>query len=184
MVHGPHPTETTVVSWTGDAPTGGPPAGAQARGEDPAAPSQPPGARRGDRWRWRARLRAERPHLYGLYRAGVGVVGVLLLLASAATGWLPGPGGIPLAVLGLVVLASEYPWAQRLLAWTRARLRDLGAWNARQPAWVRALGVVVSTVTGLVAVALMLGALLGIPSWVPAVVSGPLDALPGLHPRG
>ncbi|MEO6513069.1 MAG: hypothetical protein ABIR37_00120 [Candidatus Saccharimonadales bacterium] len=40
--------------------------------------------------------------------------GYLLLLAAALTGWLPGPGGIPLALAGLGLLSINNEWAQRL----------------------------------------------------------------------
>lgn len=40
--------------------------------------------------------------------------GYLLLLAAAATGWLPGPGGIPLAIAGLGLLSINNKWAKDL----------------------------------------------------------------------
>lgn len=40
--------------------------------------------------------------------------GYLLLLAAAATGWLPGPGGIPLALAGLGLLSINNKWAKDL----------------------------------------------------------------------
>jgi hypothetical protein len=40
--------------------------------------------------------------------------GYLLILAGILTGWLPGPGGIPLVVAGLGVLSINNIWAQRL----------------------------------------------------------------------
>jgi hypothetical protein len=41
------------------------------------------------------------------------VVGGLFILAAAATGWLPGPGGIPLFLIGIAILATEFEWAER-----------------------------------------------------------------------
>jgi hypothetical protein len=41
------------------------------------------------------------------------VVGTLFILAAAATGWLPGPGGIPLFLIGIAILATEFVWAER-----------------------------------------------------------------------
>jgi hypothetical protein len=43
----------------------------------------------------------------------VDIVGVLLIIAAALTGWLPGPGGIPLLILGLSLLATNHEWAER-----------------------------------------------------------------------
>lgn len=42
-------------------------------------------------------------------------VGVLLIIAAGLTGWLPGPGGIPLLIAGLSVLSINHTWAKRLL---------------------------------------------------------------------
>jgi uncharacterized protein (TIGR02611 family) len=57
-------------------------------------------------------------------RGGVFVVGVTLLVAGAAMLVLPGPG-IATVLLGLVVLAKEFHWARRVLAWMRRRAVDL-----------------------------------------------------------
>lgn len=40
--------------------------------------------------------------------------GYLLLIAAALTGWLPGPGGIPLALAGLGLLSINNKWAHDL----------------------------------------------------------------------
>lgn len=45
----------------------------------------------------------------------VDVLGVLLIIAAALTGWLPGPGGIPLLIIGLSLLATNHEWAERWL---------------------------------------------------------------------
>lgn len=41
-------------------------------------------------------------------------VGSLVVLSSGLIGWLPGPGGIPLFLLGIAILATEFAWAERL----------------------------------------------------------------------
>jgi uncharacterized protein (TIGR02611 family) len=131
-----------------------------------------------DRWEWRRKIRAD-PRKHRIYRALVGFVGVLLILLAGATGWLPGPGGIPLALLGLAVLASEFEWAQRLLEWAKDRVREMARWTARQPVWVRALGGVF-TATG-IAVAIWFSLrLFGIPGWTPDGVTNFLTGVPGL----
>lgn len=43
------------------------------------------------------------------------ILGFLLIVLSALTGWLPGPGGIPLLILGLSLLATNHEWAERIL---------------------------------------------------------------------
>lgn len=50
-----------------------------------------------------------------LKRIGVDILGYLLIIAAGLTGWLPGPGGIPLLILGLSLLATNNQWADRLL---------------------------------------------------------------------
>jgi hypothetical protein len=40
---------------------------------------------------------------------------VLCMLAALLTGWLPGPGGIPLFLIGLSLLAINHEWAQRYI---------------------------------------------------------------------
>jgi len=46
-------------------------------------------------------------------------VGVLLILAAIFFGWLPGPGGIPLFLAGLGLLAINNEWAQKLLQFSK-----------------------------------------------------------------
>lgn len=43
--------------------------------------------------------------------------GYFLIFAGIATGWLPGPGGIPLVVAGLGLLSINNIWAKRLRIW-------------------------------------------------------------------
>lgn len=45
----------------------------------------------------------------------VDILGFTLILAAIPLGWLPGPGGIPLVILGLSLLATNHEWAERLL---------------------------------------------------------------------
>lgn len=47
-------------------------------------------------------------------RPTVLIVGICIVLTSGAIGWLPGPGGIPLFLIGIAVLASEFAWAERV----------------------------------------------------------------------
>jgi hypothetical protein len=118
-----------------------------------------------DRWEWRRRIRAD-PRKHLIYRIGVGVVGGLLIVAAPLTGWLPGPGGIPLFIAGLAVLASEFEWAQRLLLKVKDWVKALTSWTGKQPAWLKALGTVVLFLCVLVAIWLYLG-VLGVPGWLP-----------------
>lgn len=40
---------------------------------------------------------------------------VICMLLALATGWLPGPGGIPLFIIGLSLLAVNHEWAERYI---------------------------------------------------------------------
>jgi hypothetical protein len=43
------------------------------------------------------------------------VLGVALMILAVLTGWLPGPGGIPLFIIGLSLLAINHEWAERYI---------------------------------------------------------------------
>jgi len=47
-------------------------------------------------------------------RVAVDAAGYALLVLAVLTGWLPGPGGIPLAIAGLGLLSIHNKWARRL----------------------------------------------------------------------
>lgn len=40
---------------------------------------------------------------------------VLFMIAALFTGWLPGPGGIPLFLIGLGLLAINHEWAEKYI---------------------------------------------------------------------
>ncbi len=132
-----------------------------------------------DRWAWRRRIKAD-PRTRLIYRIVVGIVGVTLMVAALLTGWLPGPGGIPLFLVGLAVLASEFEWAHRLLQWAKRRFHDLKEWSDRQPVWVRwASGLGTLALVGLMAWGVLV--LLSVPGWFPDVAADLLSRLPGVE---
>lgn len=135
-----------------------------------------------DRWEWRRKIRSD-PRKRRIYRGVVAVVGTLLVLLGAATGWLPGPGGIPLTLLGLAVLASEFEWAQRLLAWARTRLHRGREWLRGKPPWVSWLGAA-ATLVGIAAAVWVWFAVFGVPDWAPDAAASWLEVLPGVQPAG
>jgi Putative transmembrane protein (PGPGW) len=108
-----------------------------------------------DRWRWRRKIR-QNPRRLVIYRIAVGLVGVLLIALGLVSGPLPGPGGIPLVLLGLAVWSSEF--------WPAA---TKGAF------WVAFFAC-----CGLFGYLYLLA--LGIPRWVPGSVDMLLQRLPGL----
>ncbi|WP_170131457.1 PGPGW domain-containing protein [Quadrisphaera granulorum] len=131
-----------------------------------------------DRWEWRARIRAD-PGKHRIYRVVVACVGVFLILLGAATGWLPGPGGIPLVLAGLAVLASEFVWAHRLLKRARLAVHRFTRWAGRQPLWLRLTGSGVGVAVALGGAWLFL-VVLGPPEVLPAGAIALLDRIPGV----
>ncbi len=49
------------------------------------------------------------------HKIAVDALGILLIIAAGLFGWLPGPGGIPLLLAGLGLLATNHEWARKLL---------------------------------------------------------------------
>lgn len=109
------------------------------------------------RWRHhRERLR-RRPLLDFAYRVLVAVVGLTVLLVGIAAIPYPGPGWA-IVFLGLAILATEFYWAHRTLAFTRRRYDVAMVWLRRQPWWVQAVGAVL-TAALVVATLWLLGAI-------------------------
>ena len=113
----------------------------------------------------------------------VAVLGVVLLLLAVVLGPFPGPGGIPLALAGLAVLASEFVWARRVLHRARRHLHDFTSWAGRQPAWLRITGSAALLVTA-VGVVWAFTVVVGVPTWLPGPVDALLLHLPGAEPWG
>jgi uncharacterized protein (TIGR02611 family) len=91
------------------------------------------------RWaRWRDRLR-DRPAAEFGYRIAVAVIGLVVLAVGILAIPYPGPGWA-IVFVGLAILATEFDWARRLLAYTRQRYDKVMAWFRRQGLWVQAMG--------------------------------------------
>jgi uncharacterized protein (TIGR02611 family) len=91
------------------------------------------------RWaRWRDRLR-ERRRAEFVYRIVVGVIGLIVLGVGILAIPYPGPGWA-IVFLGLGILATEFDWARRLLAYAKERYDKVMAWFARQHIAVQGLG--------------------------------------------
>jgi uncharacterized protein (TIGR02611 family) len=91
------------------------------------------------RWaRWRDRLRDRRRADF-VYRIVVGVIGLAVLGVGILAIPYPGPGWA-IVFVGLAILATEFDWARRLLAYTRERYDKVMAWFKAQGLWVQLLG--------------------------------------------
>jgi hypothetical protein len=131
-----------------------------------------------DRWAWRRRIRSN-PHQLRVYRCVVGAVGLLLILLGLATGWLPGPGGIPLVLAGLAVWASEFHWAHRLMLRLKHALHVYRGWPRRRKVvfWLCFAAGCALLGWGYLAV-------VGPPAWIPLEVDRVLAVLPGVEIPG
>ncbi len=124
--------------------------------------------------RWNHRFRGWfRKHwlLDTAWRVTVFIVGVTLMALGVVLLVLPGPGWAMIAV-GLVVLASEYMWAQRLLRPLRTKLSQARE-KAAQPQYRTHVRVL--TAIGAVAIAAAFAGYLWRYGWT-------LDGLRGLWP--
>jgi uncharacterized protein (TIGR02611 family) len=89
---------------------------APTRGHESAEPDNPPGPD----WLYRLRQRVIGGSATRrlVWRIGVTLLGVAIVLAGVAMLVFPGPGWAAI-FLGLAVLATEYAWAHRLLVFTK-----------------------------------------------------------------
>ena len=117
-----------------------------------------------DRLKFRDRIERN-PTLKLAYRVGVGVVGFLVLIGGIIMIPFPGPGWV-VVIAGLAILATEFAWAERLLDFTKAKVRAWTRWVMRQPMWLRLIiGILTALfVYGVIVVVLHLT---GVPSWAP-----------------
>jgi len=130
-----------------------------------------------DRWEWRRRIRSN-PASRRAYRTVVAVLGLVVVVIGLIAVPAPGPGWL-IVFIGVSIWASEFEWAQRLLYWGKDRLRDWQHWLQSKPWWVSAL-VALGTAAIVACVFWAYFAWVGSPSWLPDVVEGWLDRLPGV----
>ena len=64
-------------------------------------------------------------------KAGVLIVGILVLIVGAFLLVLPGPG-ILVIVAGLIILSTEFEWAEKYLKQARAKLKETYAKTRRK----------------------------------------------------
>lgn len=62
---------------------------------------------------------------------------VLCFIGVILFGWLPGPGGIPLFLLGLSLLAVNHDWAERWLETAKHKGVTFKKWLFPDTPWIR-----------------------------------------------
>ena len=127
-----------------------------------------------DRWRWRRRIR-QNPRRLAVYRVVVAIAGLLLVCLGFVSGPIPGPGGIPLVLLGLAIWSSEFEWAHRLMQWFKVQLHRYQAWPRR---WQVLFWLTLVAACGTIGYGYLL--LTGVPGWLPSQLEMVLLRLPGL----
>jgi len=127
-----------------------------------------------DRWEWRQKIRQDKRKL-AVYRVAVGFLGLFLIALGLVSGPLPGPGGIPLVLLGLAVWSSEFEWAHQVMMWFKQQLHRYRTWSTSTKVF---FWIVFFSCCGLLGYLYMFT--LGIPGWLPGSVDVVLQRLPGL----
>lgn len=130
-----------------------------------------------DRWAWRARLRRN-PATHLAWRIVVGVVGTVVTVGGLVMVPAPGPGWL-VVFFGLLILASEFEFAQRWLHFGRAQLSRWNHWIGQQGWVVKGL---VTLGTTLLVWAVLWGymVLAGVPQFAPDWAEDLLRRLPGV----
>ena len=108
---------------------------------------------------------AKHPWLDFTYRAGVGVLGTAVVVLGIVLIPLPGPGWL-IVFFGLAILATEFVWAERLLAFGRRKLHGWTDWVMHQSVLVRGLIGIGGLVLIAAGVAVYVGTV-GLPEWLP-----------------
>lgn len=147
-----------------------PDAGAIARREE--AP-----ARRGGLHGARDRIR-NNPLGRQVYRWGIGLVGLGVVVLGAVLIPFPGPGWL-IVFLGIGIWATEFHWAKRLLAFGRRHLDRWVAWLGRQGWTVRGL-VAIGCWLVILAMFWLLFRFAGVPGWLPDIAENALHRHAGL----
>jgi uncharacterized protein (TIGR02611 family) len=113
--------------------------------------------------RFRERLDS-RPALRLLFRIGVAVVGTAVLALGIVLIPYPGPGWL-VVFAGLAILATEFSWAGRLLAYAREQYDRWNRWLRRQHWAIRTL-VLSATAAFVLLLLWLLNVLWATASWV------------------
>ncbi len=105
-----------------------------------------------------------RPTVNLAYRIAVGAVGTAVLIVGIILIPYPGPGWL-IVIAGLAILASEFERAQRALQFVKRYNDGWSSWLSRQPRWVQAVLLALTTIVVLTTL-WMLGTFALVAGWV------------------
>jgi uncharacterized protein (TIGR02611 family) len=108
----------------------------------------------------------------------VGIVGSVVTVVGLIMVPAPGPGWL-VVFLGLVILASEFEFAQRVLDYARHQVARWNTWILAQAMWMRGL-VAFGTLVLVWAIFWAWCALVGVPAWRPDGSQELLRQVPGI----
>lgn len=60
-------------------------------------------------------------------------LGIVIIICAGLIGWLPGPGGLPLFLLGITLLATEFHWAEHIRDGILGLLKRTMRWIRSHP---------------------------------------------------
>jgi uncharacterized protein (TIGR02611 family) len=80
----------------------------------------------------------QRPGGAHIWRSGIALVGLVVIVAGVVLLALPGPGWL-IIFAGLGIWATEFAWAKSLLKSVRHAVGKWTAWIERQPRWLTIL---------------------------------------------
>lgn len=89
---------------------------------------------------------------YLIKRFGTDIAGYGLILLGLLTGWLPGPGGIPLILAGLGLLSIHNHWARKLLLFIKTQGIKFMDYAFPEHPWAKALHDVIAVSLILIAI--------------------------------
>lgn len=79
------------------------------------------------------------------------IVGMFFFVAAILTGWLPGPGGIPLFLVGVAILSTEFAWAKKVRDIVMNIVHACARWYRRH----RTLGMILLTLGAVIGAILL-----------------------------
>ncbi len=125
--------------------------------------------------RWRRAIR-KNPLTAMVWRVGVFVVGLAIILVGIPMVPLTGPGWVVIFI-GLFLWSTEFMWARRITQFVKAEVKTFDLWARVLPWKAKVPMVMLSIAFGWLCAWAAL-AVTGVPAFLPDVIENPLKQLP------